>query len=28
VDGRDPATTIARSIVGMLYAPEDDRDSE
>jgi len=28
VDGRDPATTIARSIVGMLYAPENDRDSE
>ena len=27
-DGRDPATTIARSLVGMLYASEDDREAQ
>jgi D-alanyl-D-alanine carboxypeptidase len=27
-DGRDPATTIARSLVGMLYASEADREAQ
>jgi D-alanyl-D-alanine carboxypeptidase len=27
-DGRDPATTIARSLVGMLYASEDEREAQ
>jgi D-alanyl-D-alanine carboxypeptidase len=27
-DGRDPAMTIARSLVGMLYASEADREAQ